>query len=227
MLQLTLVNLSFRHSIEELLPWLEPEQQHRIRQYVRVENAHLSLWGQLTVRSMLGARLGVPPQSLRIERTPYGKPYLAGRDDLHFSISHSGSWVACAVDNQPIGVDIEVHAPIDYSMITSRFFTRVEKEHLERLPMEERLEGFYDLWTLKESYVKAVGQGLSLPLDGFSVLDRRVEDYKLHCFRNEQHSLAVCTKQLLVTTCFEQENDILARLQQTQTLYRDGGIRNG
>lgn len=111
---------------------------------------------------------GLANSQIRFHYNSYGKPELASEQRLCFNISHSGEWIACAVHDTEVGIDVEQIKPIDLS-VARRFFSAEEYELLENKPPEGRLEMFYDLWTLKESYVKLRGQGLSIPLDSFSV----------------------------------------------------------
>jgi len=87
---------------------------------------------------------------------------------IHFNISHSGNCVVCAVDEKAVGVDIEVIKPIDFN-IAERFFSKAEYLTLINQPKEMQMKYFYMIWTLKESYIKADGRGLSLPLNSFSI----------------------------------------------------------
>ena len=101
-----------------------------------------------------------------IGRNRYGKPFLKGITDLHFNISHSGCWIVTVVDNMPIGVDVELILPVDYKLIKN-FLSDIEYRDL--MDSSSPVDYFYDLWTLKESYIKAVGKGLSIPLDSFMI----------------------------------------------------------
>ena len=95
--------------------------------------------------------------------------------DFHFNISHSGDWVVLATGPSPLGIDVERIKDIDLD-IAKRFFSGREYDDLMLKPDEERFSYFFNLWTLKESYIKAVGKGLSLPLDSFSMVmeDNRI-----------------------------------------------------
>ncbi|MCF6094294.1 4'-phosphopantetheinyl transferase superfamily protein [Microaerobacter geothermalis] len=105
-----------------------------------------------------------------------------------------------------MGVDIEQIRPIDME-IANRFFTQEEREVLFHLPGNDQLSFFYELWTLKESFVKAIGQGLSCPLDSFgfdmrnyphtiTLLDIKGRDkmewhFKKY-FLNKDYCVAIC-----------------------------------
>ena len=101
------------------------------------------------------------PHPLDIAIHEGGKPYLTAAPDVHFSLSHSGAWVVCAVSDHPVGVDIQQCRSFKPN-IADRFFHPDEVQYLSALPPAERETAFYTLWTLKESYVKADGRGLRL-----------------------------------------------------------------
>ena len=95
-----------------------------------------------------------------------GKPFLKGVKDVHFNLSHSGDIVMCAVSDGEVGCDIE-NVRNGRVEVAERFFTVAEREFIE---LGDKNERFFRLWTLKESFIKANGAGLSLPMNSFSVL---------------------------------------------------------
>lgn len=107
----------------------------------------------------------VPP---RVEKDPYGKPWLPDLPGFYFNISHSGKWVVCGVDDAPLGVDIE---QIRENMmdVARRFFSSSEQNFLRTVPEEHRRAAFTELWVLRESYMKATGLGLSMNLKDLEV----------------------------------------------------------
>ena len=102
---------------------------------------------------------------LRIVCSEYGKPLFAD-SSLHFSLSHTEGLVVCAVGDRDLGVDAERKHPYNEALVR-RFFT--EKEQAILLESEDPADCFIRLWTLKESYLKALGCGLIRPLDSFSI----------------------------------------------------------
>ncbi|MBN2307593.1 MAG: 4'-phosphopantetheinyl transferase superfamily protein, partial [Candidatus Hydrogenedentes bacterium] len=114
------------------------------------------------------------PERVRLTYNAQGRPELADEtapDGLRFNVSHSGALaLVAATRGRAIGVDIEqVHERAAAMGIARRFFSREEVAALRALPAEARRVGFLNCWTRKEAYIKAKGQGLSLPLDKFSV----------------------------------------------------------
>jgi 4'-phosphopantetheinyl transferase len=88
--------------------------------------------------------------------------------NLHFNISHSGDYVVVAFSDCPVGIDIEKNKG-NRLKVAQRFFTQQELNDLFLFAEEqEQVDYFYQLWTLKESYMKAIGKGISMSLDSFS-----------------------------------------------------------
>jgi len=125
------------------------------------------------VRTMLSRYVPVPPQTWRLRIEQYGKPEVANlpanAPDLRFNLSHTDGLVACAVTvGREIGVDVEhIHRALTHN-VPERFFSSEEVADLRALPSEEQDVVFFDYWTLKESYIKARGLGLTLPLGQFT-----------------------------------------------------------
>lgn len=103
---------------------------------------------------------------IAITRNMYGKPFYLNNRDISFNISHSGEWVVCAVDSNQLGIDIEEMKRVDYKLIHD-IATKDEFKHYQST--SNKLNTFYKIWTLKESYVKALGIGLSIPFDTINI----------------------------------------------------------
>ncbi len=102
-------------------------------------------------------------QQVEITEEAYGKPYLKEYSAFHYSLSHSGEWVACAVDTMPVGIDIQEMKSWRMTL-AKRFFH--EKEYNRLLALQEfdinrQTKEFYNMWTAKESAVKWSGRGIS------------------------------------------------------------------
>jgi 4'-phosphopantetheinyl transferase len=123
------------------------------------------------LRIILASYLESKPEQLRFSFNEYGKPALADTETVRFNLSHSRDLVLYAVArNRELGVDVEyVRDDFDTAQIARQFFSRREIEALCALPPEQQEEGFFLCWTRKEAYIKAKGQGLSIPLDQFDV----------------------------------------------------------
>lgn len=132
----------------------------------------------------------------------YGKPRLAEVEDLHFNLSHSGDYVAAVFAECEAGIDIECVQTANLA-VARRFFKENEYEHLETILLEDgegdRLNlAFSELWTRKESYIKAVGEGMHLPLTDFCVLSDVVEENEVYNLKTwalpEGCVLSVCAR---------------------------------
>ncbi|QAY79197.1 4'-phosphopantetheinyl transferase superfamily protein [Sphingosinicella sp. BN140058] len=122
------------------------------------------------LRRHLGGRLGVNPATLRFACNDYGKPFLVDYPELHFSLSHSAGLAICATSTASIGCDIEHCDPkLADSAVAERLFAPAEIAALSSLQGEQWVGGFFACWTRKEAFVKALGLGLSHPLDAFAV----------------------------------------------------------
>lgn len=124
-----------------------------------------------TLRSLIASYLHKTPQELRFELTQYGKPFLADAPDFFFNVSHSDGLALLAfAHRRKIGVDVErIRPEPDARKLAERFFSIHERDALARLSGTELQEGFFRCWTRKEAYIKARGEGLSLPLKCFDV----------------------------------------------------------
>jgi 4'-phosphopantetheinyl transferase len=157
-----------KEDFDRLLNHVSHEKKKRILRFHRYEDAQRSLLGDILSRYAICERCNIKNNNLVFTSNEYGKPLLTEPSEIHFNISHSADWVVCAVDNHPIGIDVETIKPIDFN-IAERFFSKAEYLSLINQPEESKLEYFYMLWTLKESYIKAEGKGLSIPLDSFNI----------------------------------------------------------
>lgn len=104
---------------------------------------------------------GISESELEFSYGTHGKPFLKNRNDIHFNISHCNGLAMCAVADSPIGADAENIRNFSERVI-KRCFTRPEADFVSKSAFPER--AFFQLWTLKESYVKAIGTGISCPL---------------------------------------------------------------
>ena len=152
----------------ELLSLLSEEKKVKVSQFIHVEDALRTLKGEWLLRTVISKELNIPFKEISIMTDNYGKPYLLNKKDFYFNISHSGQWVVCALDTEPVGIDVELMLPVDFG-IAEQFFSTDEQKRLFSRGDKEKLPFFYELWTVKESFIKTVGKGLSIPLNSFSV----------------------------------------------------------
>lgn len=189
---------------EKVISNLPESKQKKIRKYRKKSDQYRSLIAEITVRTYFLKNLKLTAENLIFDVTPYGKPYLVGPYNHHYNVSHSGRWVTCIFDSSPVGIDVEEINQIDLE-IAKQFFSRAEHEELFRRTQNEQLDYFFELWTLKESYIKGIGKGLSIPLDSFWFLPSN-EGYQFniegpqknsyffkHYFIDPDYKLAVCS----------------------------------
>ncbi len=125
------------------------------------------------LRRVLGRYLELEPQLVVFHYAAKGKPSVRRRRDLdlRFNLTHTDDLALCAVTvGRPVGIDVEMHRDVPEAMsIARRFFTADEVDWLRDQPARERSEAFLTLWTRKEAYIKALGEGLSCPLNRIDV----------------------------------------------------------
>ncbi|MGB7292541.1 MAG: 4'-phosphopantetheinyl transferase superfamily protein [Thermodesulfobacteriota bacterium] len=142
------------------------------------------------LRVILGRYLKLKPDSLKFIYTPHGKPKIPNELDqnyLKFNLSHSHGHALYAITSgREIGIDIErVRANLSVEKIAKRFFSPLEFKMLNALPPSERIEGFFNCWTRKEAYIKAIGEGLSIPLNQFDVTLNPSDQAKIVSIRGD------------------------------------------
>lgn len=127
------------------------------------------------LRTLLGGYLETDPRRVGFRYGSHGKPVLdggaAGEHEVRFNVSHSGEMALFAFSlGRELGVDVEEVRPMDDGLeIAERFFSEAEVAVFRSLPAEVRDDAFFNCWTRKEAFIKAVGEGLSFPLHVFDV----------------------------------------------------------
>ena len=150
---------------------LSEDEKARSRRLVSSQLRRRFVAGRARLRSLLAEHLGRDPRLLEFVQNEYGKPRLAQLPAAHFSLSHSEELAFLAVsDTLEVGADIERIREIDHLDLARRYFHPNETAVIERpADPDDRLRTFFHIWTLKEAVVKALGKGLSIPLDTFEV----------------------------------------------------------
>lgn len=127
------------------------------------------------VRTVLSRYAAIAPADWAFSANAYGRPRIANHHEdaegLDFNVSHTRGLIAMAVSrHRELGIDVEnVGTPHASPDLADQILSREELEAFSGVPEDRRQRRFLEYWTLKESYIKARGQGLSIPLDGFSV----------------------------------------------------------
>lgn len=194
--------------IAEIMPYLD---KLKIQCRKDVKDALRSICGETMIRMIVARKQGILPAEISFSRTYYGKPYI--RDsNIQFNVSHSGEYVVCGISTKPIGVDIEEMKDQDIACIAKRFFSNSELQYLYEEGETLLIERFYELWVLRESYLKWLGIGLSKPLNSFSisiadenisVSDKNImASPSFYSYSENGYRIAVCSE------CYEVSNHI-------------------
>ena len=151
-----------------LLQYLPEEGKSRVRNRLNATSKLQTVAGELLARYSVGQFLGKADQEISLVFGEKGKPHIANLKNIHFNISHSGQYVVCAVAQDEIGIDVERVRKVNLR-IAERFFSEPEINDLMARNEEDRMQYFITLWTIKESYLKAIGRGLTQHLNSFTI----------------------------------------------------------
>jgi 4'-phosphopantetheinyl transferase len=161
---------------EQYLDMLYPDRQEKVRKLVHANSRYVSMTAGFLLQGIVETELGIKPADIQIIRGENGKPSIAGYPDFYFNISHSGEQVVMAYGNAPVGVDVERLRDKE-SHIAKRCFTEDEFSYISKTE-DKHGERFFKIWTMKESYLKLTGQGISVPLNSFYVNPDELAAYK-------------------------------------------------
>jgi 4'-phosphopantetheinyl transferase len=160
--------------IQSFLHNLAADEQARAERFYFEKDREHFIVARGVLRAILGCYLNRVPEGLSFCYSSHGKPALARESDgyaIRFSVSHSHGVALYAVTRgREVGIDVErIRSDLEVAEVAERFFSRREVAMLRTLPTEVQREAFFRCWTRKEAYIKARGEGLSLPLDQFDV----------------------------------------------------------
>ena len=174
-----------------LLPLVSHEKQDRIKRFHAFRDKRNCLLGDILVQVEISRITGLKNAQLHFAVNERGKPYLIDCPNIHFNISHSGDYIACAISEEPVGIDIEQIKSADIH-IAHRFFAMDEVEYIQSDDANSR---FYEVWTMKESRIKLEGLGLYKPLSSFSVFDSTEQGFVYYheVLKNKETICYVCT----------------------------------
>ena len=153
------------------LELLDSTERERAARFVYERDRRRYVTAHAWMRTALAKCLGHLPELLHFEADSGGKPRLVGIPiDLRFNLSHAGERGLLAIAiGQEVGVDIEFVRPVETLEVARRFFSQGEVSALCAMRPAQRVDAFFRCWTRKEAFIKALGAGLSFPLDGFEV----------------------------------------------------------
>jgi 4'-phosphopantetheinyl transferase len=224
---------------------MAPAERIQQARFYFARDRHRYLVTRALVRSVLSHYTGVPPAVWRFAANEYGRPAIAEPADfpaVRFNLSHTTGMILCAVAfDHEVGVDVEdTTRPGETVSIANRYFSPSEVRDLHAVPEAEQRARFFEYWTLKESYIKARGMGLSLPLEQFSfgLRDRgtigiafdarlrdRPRDWQFGLWRpTARHQVALAVRRI-------DEENLVIRIRRTVPLVAPGAeeqwSRNG
>jgi 4'-phosphopantetheinyl transferase len=149
---------------------LSDNERARQRSFVSPELRRRFGAARAGLRTLLGRHLDRDPRSLAFATNEFGKPRLAGDGQAHFNLSHCEERAVLAISDAEVGIDLERDRPIEHVDLAKRYFHPNEVVAITASRDEaEQRRAFFLVWTLKEAVVKALGTGLSTPLDSFEV----------------------------------------------------------
>jgi 4'-phosphopantetheinyl transferase len=197
---------AFEQLKPELLKLLPEETCRKVNAFARSNDSQRSLLGELLARYLLHKATGEPLPDEAFTTGDKGKPAHDGFRGIHFNITHSGEWVAVALSSGCVGVDVERMRKIPDG-VARRFFSETENQWLDSTKTEaERKDIFFTLWTLKESFLKAIGKGLTKSLSSFTIekkgndqfeleQDQETRGFKLYTFEfRDGYKLSACAE---------------------------------
>jgi 4'-phosphopantetheinyl transferase len=152
---------------------LAPDEQQRAERFHFPRDRRRYTVARACLRVLLADYLSTSPSAVSLATTPLGKPHLSesGSSGLHFNLAHSDELALFAFSHQrEVGVDLERERDdVDMHELAGRFFAPPEIAALREVAPTELRSAFFRTWTQKEAYVKALGLGMQVPLDGFAV----------------------------------------------------------
>ena len=212
-------NASIHQLLDESAGLLSTDERNRSKAFLRETDRLCYSVSRVFVKVVLSKYVDIAPETVTFKYNAYGKPGIANRirdaeTKISFNLSHTDDLIVLAVRNGgEVGVDVENpslrRAPLE---LTNEVFSLKEMEELQNLPQSMKDLRFFQHWTLKEAYIKARGQGLSIPLNlfGFSFCENRIHLHlqsELNDFSSNWTfwQLELCNR-YVVAVCSKREN---------------------
>lgn len=168
--------------VRDLGNFLSREELRRADRYLSDFSRQCFMVGRGWLRTMLGRYLGLDPRAFDFCYGPYGKPELAEISKIHnrqsnltgslrFNLSHSQNIAVLAVAiDRYVGIDVEqIRSVVEMDGIVTQLLSSAERSEFDQLPVSQRKSAFFRCWTQKEAYLKALGDGLTVPLQNIEV----------------------------------------------------------
>lgn len=162
-------------NIEDYLSILSKDEQEKYHNFKINLQRDRFLINRANLRLILAKYLTINPQEIVFNYSDKGKPSLnfnIHADKIYFNLSHKNNYTVYGIGQYNLGIDLEkIDDKVKIENIAQRFFCPQEYEHLSKLKKEEKRAYFFTLWTIKEAYLKSIGQGLSGGLDSIFIQD--------------------------------------------------------
>lgn len=158
---------------------ISEERREKLLKFRNKADSVRSFIGEILVRYAHESEYG--ELECTFNRNEYGKLFIENNKKFQFNISHSGKWVICGTCSEEIGVDVEEVRDIELP-IFKYILNQNEIDNMNKLNIQEQKKLFFKTWTIKESYIKAVGKGLSIAMDSIEIIS---QDNELFIFNKE------------------------------------------
>lgn len=220
-MQISIVKISdlSEDEIKKISRFISERKRNKIKKFHKKEDKLRGIFSELLIRKMIIKELKIKNKDIIFEVDKYGKPFLKDREDIYINTSHSGEYVIGAVDNKPIGVDVEMIKKMEVNGIIEKLFTPREQDYIldngKLITSSECIERFYEIWTLKESFVKCIGRGLSIPLNHFSIYFNEEREIEINTkvsenrflFKeinlNKEYKISICSEGNIITNEYD------------------------
>lgn len=182
------------NEINEWFDCMSKERRDEVMRLVSKDKRTSKIAADRLCRKAVSDFCGVSPEKIEFKKNKYGKPF-AKDFSVHFSISHSGDMVVCAVSDKKVGIDIEKIKPFN-PKAAERFATEKELEYIRSTE-----NGFFEMWTLKEAYFKCIGTGLGADIKNVSF---EITPSRIFCSENGfDFSFHNIEKGYICTSCYK------------------------
>lgn len=193
-------------NFDSVINMLHPARREKVAKLKNKKAAYVSMTAGLLLQEVVEREFGLKPEDILIGKGENGKPYLKEYPEYKYNISHSGDMVMMAYSKQELGVDIE-ELRVKDTKVAKRCFVPHEYLYVlngnddlntKMLSEAERSRRFFEMWTLKEAYLKLIGKGISVPLSSFEVdvVNKCVKDEALKYYTGEvdNYIYAICAE---------------------------------
>jgi 4'-phosphopantetheinyl transferase len=170
---------------DKYLSLLSEDEQQRAKQFHFEMDQKNFIIARGSLRTVLASYLQSNPKTILFNYGAHGKPYLID-SSLEFNLTHSKEafLIGCTVDT-PIGVDLElISRKIDYCALGEQIFSPAEKIYFESLATDNKAQAFFQIWTRKEAFIKAIGRGLSMDLKSITTTSQEAPLLLEHAEQN-------------------------------------------